>query len=168
MSEGGGVGGGSGADLMSREAEGQQGAEQLPVAEKFSSVGRSSLDIFSPTREGETLLLPPCQSDLLIGQSASTHLFALVWTDSRTPGPAGDTPFGRTHSKRRKSLCSCTVLKCHFVKHKQEFRLGRKKKKILTATTKCFECAGCRCCHQVAEEGSGQVQWSVFIQRWRV
>lgn len=168
MSEGGGVGGGSGADLMSREAEGQQGAEQLPVAEKFSSVGRSSLDIFSPTREGETLLLPPCQSDLLIGQSASTHLFALVWTDSRTPGPAGDTPFGRTHSKRRKSLCSCTVLKFHFVKHKQEFRLERKKKKNLTATTKCFECAGCRCCHQVAEEGSGPVQWSVFIQRWRV
>lgn len=67
-STGGGGGGGSGADLMSREAEGQQGAEQLPVAEKFSSVGRSSLDIFSPTRE-----------------------------DSRTPGPAGDTPFGRTH-----------------------------------------------------------------------
>lgn len=128
MSEGGGVGGGSGADLMSREAEGQQGAEQLPVPEKFSSVGRSSLDIFSPTREGETLLLPPCQSDLLIGQSASTHLFALVWTDSRTPGPAGDTPFGRTHSKRRKSLCNCTILKIHFVKHKQEFRLERKKK----------------------------------------
>lgn len=135
MSEGGG---GSGADLMSREAEGQQGAEQLPVAEKFSSVGRSSLDIFSPTREGETLLLPPCQSDLLIGQSASTHLFALVWTDSRTPGPAGDTPFGRTHSKRRKSLCNSTILKIHFVKHKQEFRLERKKKN-LTATTKCFE-----------------------------
>lgn len=57
MSEGvGGGTGGSSADLMSREAEGQQGAEQLPVAEKFSSVGRSSLDIFSPAREGETLL----------------------------------------------------------------------------------------------------------------
>lgn len=65
MSEG--SGGGSSADLISREAEGQQGAEQLPVTEKFSSIGRNSLDIFSPTREGETLLRSPCQSDLLIG-----------------------------------------------------------------------------------------------------
>ncbi|KAG8012963.1 Protein NEDD1 [Nibea albiflora] len=60
--------GGAAADLTSREAEGQQGSEQLPVVEKFSSIGRNSLDIFSPARE-----------------------------DSRTQGTAGDTPFGRTH-----------------------------------------------------------------------
>ncbi|TMS00933.1 Protein NEDD1 [Larimichthys crocea] len=60
--------GGAAADLTSREAEGQQGSEQLPVAEKFSSIGRNSLDVFSPARE-----------------------------DSRTQGTAGDTPFGRTH-----------------------------------------------------------------------
>lgn len=34
-------------DGMCREAEGQQGTEQ------FSSVGRNSLDIFSPAREGQ-------------------------------------------------------------------------------------------------------------------
>nr|XP_046249086.1 protein NEDD1 isoform X2 [Scatophagus argus] len=50
------------------EAEGQQGAEQLPVVEKFSTVGRNSLDVFSPARE-----------------------------DAKTQGTAGDTPFGRTH-----------------------------------------------------------------------
>ncbi|XP_035521354.1 protein NEDD1 [Morone saxatilis] len=60
--------GGAGAEVMSREAEGQQGNEQLPVVEKFSSVGRNSLDVFSPARE-----------------------------DSRTQGTSGDTPFGRTH-----------------------------------------------------------------------
>ncbi|XP_041795224.1 protein NEDD1 isoform X2 [Chelmon rostratus] len=60
--------GGAGAEVMSRETEGQQGTEQLPVVEKFSSIGRNSLDVFSPARE-----------------------------DSRTQGTAGDTPFGRTH-----------------------------------------------------------------------
>ncbi|XP_044048233.1 protein NEDD1 isoform X2 [Siniperca chuatsi] len=59
--------GGAGAEVMSREAEGQQGAEQLPVVEKFSSIGRNSLDVFSPARE-----------------------------DSRTQGTTGDTPLGRT------------------------------------------------------------------------
>ncbi|XP_054476604.1 protein NEDD1 isoform X2 [Anoplopoma fimbria] len=60
--------GGAGPELMSREAEGQQGMEPLPAVEKFSSVGRNSLDVFSPARE-----------------------------DSRSQGTAGDTPFGRTH-----------------------------------------------------------------------
>ncbi|XP_070686177.1 protein NEDD1 isoform X2 [Pempheris klunzingeri] len=60
--------GGAGAEVMYREAEGQQGTEQLPVLEKFSSVGRNSLDVFSPARE-----------------------------DSRTLGTTSDTPFGRTH-----------------------------------------------------------------------
>lgn len=48
--------GGAGAEVMCREAEGQLGAEQLPSVEKFSSVGRNSLDVFSPAREGEMLL----------------------------------------------------------------------------------------------------------------
>ncbi|XP_022617325.1 protein NEDD1 [Seriola dumerili] len=60
--------GGAAAEVMSREAEGHQGSEQPPAVEKFSSVGRNSLDVFSPARE-----------------------------DSRTPGTTGDTPFGRTH-----------------------------------------------------------------------
>lgn len=59
--------GSAGAEVMSREAEGQQGAEPLPVVEKFGSVGRNSLDVFSPARE-----------------------------DSRTQGTTGDTQFGRT------------------------------------------------------------------------
>ncbi|XP_071398272.1 protein NEDD1 isoform X2 [Centroberyx affinis] len=60
--------GGAAVELLSREAEGQQGAEQLPVLEKFSSVGRNSLDFFSPARE-----------------------------DSRTQGMIGDPPAGRAH-----------------------------------------------------------------------
>uniref|UniRef100_A0A3Q3XKB6 Uncharacterized protein n=1 Tax=Mola mola TaxID=94237 RepID=A0A3Q3XKB6_MOLML len=47
--------GGACADVMSREAEGQQGTEQPPVVEKFTSIGRNSLDIFSPTREGQRM-----------------------------------------------------------------------------------------------------------------
>ncbi|XP_029993266.1 protein NEDD1 isoform X1 [Sphaeramia orbicularis] len=42
---------GGGVEVMSREAEGHQGTEQPPVVEKFSSIGRNSLDIFSPARE---------------------------------------------------------------------------------------------------------------------
>uniref|UniRef100_A0A3Q3JQ09 Uncharacterized protein n=1 Tax=Monopterus albus TaxID=43700 RepID=A0A3Q3JQ09_MONAL len=41
----------TGAEGMSREAEGQQGTEQYSAVEKFSSVGRNSLDIFSPARD---------------------------------------------------------------------------------------------------------------------
>uniref|UniRef100_A0A3B5MBT2 NEDD1 gamma-tubulin ring complex targeting factor n=1 Tax=Xiphophorus couchianus TaxID=32473 RepID=A0A3B5MBT2_9TELE len=43
--------GGASAEVMCREGEGQQGAEQRPQGEKFGIVGRNSLDIFSPTRE---------------------------------------------------------------------------------------------------------------------
>ncbi|XP_047453491.1 protein NEDD1 isoform X2 [Mugil cephalus] len=43
--------GGAGAEVLSREAEGQQGSEQPPLLDKFTSVGRNSLDIFSPARE---------------------------------------------------------------------------------------------------------------------
>ncbi|XP_035012448.1 protein NEDD1 isoform X1 [Hippoglossus stenolepis] len=56
------------ADVMFREAEGQQGTEPLPALEKMSSVGRNSLDVFSPVRD-----------------------------DLRTQGTTGETPFGRTH-----------------------------------------------------------------------
>lgn len=52
--------GGAGSEVMSREAVGQRETEQLPVVEKFSSIGRNSLDVFSPTREGQTLpSVPP-------------------------------------------------------------------------------------------------------------
>ncbi|XP_036963247.1 protein NEDD1 isoform X1 [Acanthopagrus latus] len=54
--------GGAAAEVMSREAEGQPGME------KFSSIGRNSLDVFSPARE-----------------------------DCRTQGTSGDTPFGRAN-----------------------------------------------------------------------
>uniref|UniRef100_A0A3Q2GHS3 NEDD1 gamma-tubulin ring complex targeting factor n=1 Tax=Cyprinodon variegatus TaxID=28743 RepID=A0A3Q2GHS3_CYPVA len=42
--------GGAAPEVMCREAEGQPGVEQL--VEKFGVVGRNSLDIFSPPREG--------------------------------------------------------------------------------------------------------------------
>lgn len=52
--------GGAGSEVMSRVAEGQRETEQLPVVEKLSSIGRNSLDVFSPTREGQTLpSVPP-------------------------------------------------------------------------------------------------------------
>ncbi|XP_005449195.1 protein NEDD1 isoform X1 [Oreochromis niloticus] len=60
--------GGAAVEGMCREAEGQQGAEQPPVLEKFSSVGRNSLDIFSPARE-----------------------------DPVSHGTTANTPFGRGH-----------------------------------------------------------------------
>ncbi|XP_029379808.1 protein NEDD1 isoform X2 [Echeneis naucrates] len=55
--------GGAGAEVLSREAEGHQGTE-----EKFTRVGRNSLDVFSPVRD-----------------------------DCRTAGTTGDVLFGRTH-----------------------------------------------------------------------
>ncbi|MEQ2243998.1 hypothetical protein ILYODFUR_012638 [Ilyodon furcidens] len=44
--------GGADGEVMCREAEGQQWPEQHPPVEKFGIVGRNSLDIFSPAREG--------------------------------------------------------------------------------------------------------------------
>ncbi|XP_041853387.1 protein NEDD1 isoform X2 [Melanotaenia boesemani] len=61
--------GGAGVTMMGREAEGQQGAEHQPAVEKFSNVGRNSLDVFSPAREGP---------------------------DSGNRGGTADTPTGRT------------------------------------------------------------------------
>ncbi|XP_061532362.1 protein NEDD1 isoform X2 [Phycodurus eques] len=43
--------GGAGAQVAERDAAGQKGAEPLPATEKFSSVGRNSLDMFSPLRQ---------------------------------------------------------------------------------------------------------------------
>uniref|UniRef100_A0A3B3TJ75 NEDD1 gamma-tubulin ring complex targeting factor n=1 Tax=Poecilia latipinna TaxID=48699 RepID=A0A3B3TJ75_9TELE len=43
---------GTSAEVMCREGEGQQGAEQHPQGEKFGMVGRNSLDVFSPPLTG--------------------------------------------------------------------------------------------------------------------
>ncbi|KAK7891292.1 hypothetical protein WMY93_023255 [Mugilogobius chulae] len=61
--------GGATKEPISREAEGQQTPQSLPAIEKFTNVGRNSLDIFSPARD-----------------------------DSRTLGSNGDTPVGRTQA----------------------------------------------------------------------
>ncbi|KAM4618573.1 protein NEDD1 [Polymixia lowei] len=61
--------GGPSEEWLNREAEGQQGSERLPALDKFSSVGRNSLDMFSPARE-----------------------------DTRTLGSSGDVPAGRAHA----------------------------------------------------------------------
>lgn len=45
--------GGASADVISREAEGQQGTEA--AVEKFNSVRPNSLDIFSPARDGQMM-----------------------------------------------------------------------------------------------------------------
>ncbi|XP_061108418.1 protein NEDD1 isoform X1 [Conger conger] len=41
----------SGRDVFSRQTEEQRNADRLPSLDKFSNVGRNSLDIFSPVRE---------------------------------------------------------------------------------------------------------------------
>ncbi|XP_067349439.1 protein NEDD1 isoform X3 [Channa argus] len=66
------VTGGTGAEGLSREAEGQQGTEQLPAVDKFSSVGRNSLDIFSPARED--LKTPGGTGDALFGKALVTSM----------------------------------------------------------------------------------------------
>ncbi|XP_043981824.1 protein NEDD1 isoform X1 [Gambusia affinis] len=114
--------GGASVEVMCREGEGQQGAEQRPHGEKFGIVGRNSLDIFSPTREGPDPAAPGVGGDAAFGRSqvtglegegqelvgrASLDIFSPVKEDShsgggsqrRTPlgthrGPAG----GRSYS----------------------------------------------------------------------
>lgn len=46
---------GTAGEVFSREAEGQHSQDQLPNVEKFSSIGRNSLnlDIFSPLNDGK-------------------------------------------------------------------------------------------------------------------
>lgn len=51
--------GGAAGDVVSREAEGQQGTE--PAVEKFNSIRQNSLDIFSPARDGQ--MMPSRPSD---------------------------------------------------------------------------------------------------------
>lgn len=95
--------GGAAADVMSREAEGQQGTE--PAAEKFSCVRQNSLDIFSPACDGQ--MMP---STALTRHTLSLYfiltVFGLSFTDSRTQGAAGDG-FGRAQGKKKRSqVCS--------------------------------------------------------------
>ncbi len=46
---------GTAGEVFSREAEGQHSQDQLPNMEKFSTIGRNSLnlDIFSPLNDGK-------------------------------------------------------------------------------------------------------------------
>ncbi|KAK2842895.1 hypothetical protein Q5P01_013095 [Channa striata] len=68
--------GGGGAEGLPREAEGQQGTEQLPAVDKFSSVGRNSLDIFSPARED--LKTSGMTGDALLGKTHVTSMEMLT------------------------------------------------------------------------------------------
>lgn len=43
----------TGAEVMARVAEGQQGSEPPVAMEEKNKVGRNSLDVFSPARDGE-------------------------------------------------------------------------------------------------------------------
>ncbi|XP_027886619.1 protein NEDD1 isoform X2 [Xiphophorus couchianus] len=104
--------GGASAEVMCREGEGQQGAEQRPQGEKFGIVGRNSLDIFSPTREGPDPGTQGVGGDAAFGRSqvtglegegqelvgrASLDIFSPVREDSQTGGGSQRrTPLG-TH-----------------------------------------------------------------------
>ncbi|XP_054876628.1 protein NEDD1 isoform X2 [Poeciliopsis prolifica] len=66
--------GGASAEVMCREGECQQGAEQRPQGEKFGIVGRNSLDIFSPAREGPDLGIHGFGGDAAFGRPQVTVL----------------------------------------------------------------------------------------------
>lgn len=101
--------GGAGVDVVSREAEGQQGTE--PAVEKFNSVRPNSLDIFSPARDdsrtqgaaGDTFgrsqasleMLPrECEGQPVIGR-ASLDVFSPVREDCHTGASSHrKTPLG--------------------------------------------------------------------------
>ncbi|XP_051915860.1 protein NEDD1 [Hippocampus zosterae] len=74
--------------LFSAGAVGQQGAEQLAVAEKFSGVGRNSLDMFSPLRQGNDTQPPPPVREA----SRVTH--AKTYTDAGGPPTSAGETFG--------------------------------------------------------------------------
>ncbi|XP_034031809.1 protein NEDD1 isoform X2 [Thalassophryne amazonica] len=61
-----------GVEVLCREAEGRQGTEQSPVMEKFSTVGRNSLDMFSPAREDSKI--QGMTSEALSGRTQATSL----------------------------------------------------------------------------------------------
>ncbi|TNN00659.1 hypothetical protein fugu_011905 [Takifugu bimaculatus] len=103
--------GGAGADVMSWEAEGQQGLE--PGVQKFNSIRQNSLDIFSPARDdskiqgavGDSMfgrtqaatleMLPrDCEGQPVIGR-ASLDVFSPVREDCQTATSAHrKTPLG--------------------------------------------------------------------------
>uniref|UniRef100_A0A3B4A2R5 Uncharacterized protein n=1 Tax=Periophthalmus magnuspinnatus TaxID=409849 RepID=A0A3B4A2R5_9GOBI len=66
--------GGAARDSISREAEGQQTPQSLPVIEKFNNIGRNSLDIFSPISQGVTMMelqqIQTCFLDLHSGSNS--------------------------------------------------------------------------------------------------
>lgn len=72
--------GGAGVDVMSREAEGQQGLEP---AVQVTSVRQNSLDIFSPARDGQ---LMPSQINTF---SSDFVQKARVWFLLQTLGAKG-------------------------------------------------------------------------------
>uniref|UniRef100_A0A3B4A1X8 Uncharacterized protein n=1 Tax=Periophthalmus magnuspinnatus TaxID=409849 RepID=A0A3B4A1X8_9GOBI len=63
--------GGAARDSISREAEGQQTPQSLPVIEKFNNIGRNSLDIFSPARDVTMMELQQIQTCFLDLHSGS-------------------------------------------------------------------------------------------------
>uniref|UniRef100_A0A3B3WTI2 Uncharacterized protein n=1 Tax=Poecilia mexicana TaxID=48701 RepID=A0A3B3WTI2_9TELE len=103
---------GASAEVMCREGEGQQGAEQHPQGEKFGIVGRNSLDVFSPPREGPDPGTQGVVGDAAFGRSqvtgvesegqqlvgrASLDIFSPVREDSHSGGGSQRrTPLG-TH-----------------------------------------------------------------------
>lgn len=88
--------GGAGMDVMSREAEGQQGLE--PTVQ-VTSVRQNSLDIFSPARDGQ---LMPSQINTFSPDFKTWGLICV--TDSRIQGAAGDPVFGRPQGKKNKPM----------------------------------------------------------------
>ncbi|KAK1887962.1 Protein NEDD1 [Dissostichus eleginoides] len=76
--------GGAAAEVLTRE-------EPLPVGEKFSRVGRNSLDVFSPAREdprfpgtsGDTPFIPSLEAQQVVGR-ASLDIFSPVREDAQS------------------------------------------------------------------------------------
>lgn len=77
--------GGVGAEPPSREAEGRPGTEPLVALEKFGQVGRSSLDIFSPVRDG------PADVYRHLSLTRDSSPSVLIGPDPKTP--SADSPF---------------------------------------------------------------------------
>ncbi|XP_029909932.1 protein NEDD1 isoform X1 [Myripristis murdjan] len=87
--------GGAGVESLFREAEGQQGAEPLPVPEKFS-FGRNSLDFFSPVREATSVdTLSRDGEGQPVVRRGSLDVFSPVRDDSYSGAPPHrKTPLG--------------------------------------------------------------------------
>ncbi|KAL2093579.1 hypothetical protein ACEWY4_010891 [Coilia grayii] len=74
---------GVGLDGFSREVDGQHGTDLLPGVDKIPRVGRASLDIFSPVREGQN-------TEMRIGRN-SLDMFSPVSDDHKVQGLAPDS-----------------------------------------------------------------------------